>query len=95
MIEETREEQDYIEAFNQGYELSKELGLKPEILKDLSSGNNRMQAMKDGMEQYGKELTQDKDKDVIPSLDLDSIGSNFIHLEPDDKDKDKGIDIDL
>ncbi len=28
-----REEQDYIEAFNQDYELSRELGLKPEILK--------------------------------------------------------------
>ncbi|MEX0315156.1 MAG: hypothetical protein AB3N18_13340 [Allomuricauda sp.] len=54
-MEEIKVDKDYKEAFNQGYELFKKLRLKPYILKDLASGNNRMQAMKDGMNQYGKE----------------------------------------
>lgn len=33
MKKEITSVQDYIEAFNQGCELSKELGLKPDILK--------------------------------------------------------------
>ena len=94
-MEEIKVDKDYKEAFNQGYELSKELGLKPDILKDLVSGNNRMQAMKDGMEQYDKELTQEKNKEIIPSLDLDSIENLSMDLNIDDKSKDKDMDIDI
>lgn len=85
--------QDYIEAFNQGYELSKELGLKPDILKDLSSGNQRMQGMKDGMEQYGKELS--KEKDIIPPLNFDDIETSYTDFEPPEKEKDQDLDMEV
>ncbi|MEM9884367.1 MAG: hypothetical protein AAF849_00630 [Bacteroidota bacterium] len=92
---EIKSDKDYIEAFNQGYELSKELGLKPEILKDISAGNNRMQAMKEGMEQYGQELTQEKEKDILPPFDYDNLDNHTIDLETPDKSDDKGMDMDI
>jgi hypothetical protein len=94
--ETTTVDNDYKQAFNQGYELSRELGLKPDIIKGLSAGNNRMQAMKDGMEQYAKdqELEKGKDKDIIPPLDMDSLDSHSIDLDTRDisRDKDKGLE---
>ena len=56
MNEETKITEDYIEGFNQGYEVAKELGLKPDALQGISAGNNRIQAMKEGIEQYQKKL---------------------------------------
>lgn len=93
MKNETKEKHDYVEHYNQGYELSKELGLKPDILKDLGAGNNRIQAMKDGMEQYAKELVKEKEMNIIPSLDLDNLDSNYIDIDTPDKDKDIDLDI--
>lgn len=95
MEEQTKVDKDYIEAYNQGYEISKELGLKPEILNDVYAGNNRMQAMKDGMEQYQKDIETEKSKDIIPPLDIDSIDNSYIDLTTDKEDKDKDIDIDI
>lgn len=95
MEENFKVDKDYKEAFNQGYEVAKELGLKPNSLEGINAGNNRMQGMKDGMEQYGKELTKEKVKDIIPPFDMDSIENNYIDLKPDEKDKDKGIDMGL
>ena len=97
MEENTKVNKDYKEAFNQGYELSKELGLKPDVLKDLAAGNNRMQAMQDGMEQYANEITQEKEKDIIPPFDMDSIDDRTIHLDNEKlvQNKDKGRDLDL
>jgi len=93
MEEQTKVDKDYKEAFNQGYTLSKELNLKPEITEGLSAGNNRMQAMKDGMQQYQKDIELEKsktqDKDVIPSFDLDNIDNSYINLDHDSKDIDK------
>ncbi|WP_394972549.1 hypothetical protein [uncultured Croceitalea sp.] len=91
------EDKDYIEAFNQGYELARELGLKSNILKGVNAGKNRIEALKDGMEQFEKELELEKSKEqgIIPPLNLDSIGSNYIDLDSDEKDKDKGIDMDI
>ena len=91
---------DYIQAFNEGYELAKELGLKPDILKDISAGNHRMEAMSDGMKQYQKDVELEKTKsqnkqDIIPPLDMDSLDNNYIDLTPDKKDKGKGFDMDL
>lgn len=98
MEEQTRLDKDYVEAFNQGYQLSKELNLKPEILKGLSAGNNRIQAMREGMQQYqiDKELEKSKiqDKDNIHSLDINTIDNDYIDLETDIKEKDKGVDLD-
>ncbi|MFL1013232.1 hypothetical protein [Flavisericum labens] len=95
MEEQTKVDKDYIEAFNQGYEVAKELGLKPEDIDGINAGKNRMQAMKDGMQQYSKELTQEKNKDIIPPFDMDSIDNSYIDLEPTKNDKDKDIDLEL
>ena len=88
MEQDNKIDKDYKEAFNQGYVLAKELGLKPEILKGLNAGKKRIQAMKVGMEQHSKELTQTKqkerDRDVIPPLDIDRL---------DDRSFDQGMDI--
>ncbi|MEM9389283.1 MAG: hypothetical protein AAGA02_02345 [Bacteroidota bacterium] len=93
MSEETKVDRDYKEAFNQGYEVAKELGLKPDALEGINAGNNRIQGIKDGMEQYSKELT--RDKEVIPPLDLDSLDDNHIDLTVDNESIDKGRDIDI
>jgi hypothetical protein len=101
MEENTTVDNDYKEAFNQGYELSKELGLKPNILDGLSSGKYRMKAMQDGMKQYHSELTEkNKDKEVIPPLDLDNLDnlSTFSAKQPSKSkkiDKDRDMEPDL
>ena len=93
MEENFKVDKDYKEAFNQGYELAKDLGLKPDILKDVSAGNHRMQAMKDGMQQYQKDMILAKD--IIPPMDMDSLDNDYIDLTPPDKDKGKDVDMDL
>ncbi len=101
MEENVKVDKDYIEAFNQGYTLSKELGLKPDIIEGLSAGNNRMQAMKDGMEQHQKEVSLEKDKrqdkDIIPPFDLDIISDRKSSLDKQEvqKQKEKGKDFDM
>ncbi len=89
------ENKDYIEAFNQGYELSRELGLKPDILKDLASGNNRMKAMYEGMKQHEKEKELEKSKDIIPPFDVDKFDDRNIHIDDKDPTKDQDKDIDF
>jgi hypothetical protein len=89
---------DYKQHFNQGYELASELGLKSDILKDISAGNHRMAAMSDGMKQYERELAKSKElgKDRLPPMDLDSLDSRTIDLrDTRETDKDKGKDIDI
>lgn len=99
MQENTKVDKDYKEAFNQGYTLSKELGLKPDIINGLSAGNNRMKAMKDGMEQHQKEVSLQKDKrqdkDIIPPIDIDTIGDRKLSINKPEPEKDKGKDVDM
>ncbi|MEO1033695.1 MAG: hypothetical protein AAFX55_20085 [Bacteroidota bacterium] len=99
MEEQTKVDKDYIEAFNQGYMLSKELGLKPNILEQLSSGNHRMEAMQDGMQQYQEdrllELSKAQDKEIIPPLDIDSMDNRYMDLDIDNSIDDKEIDMGL
>lgn len=99
MEEQHRIDKDYKEAFNQGYMLSKELGLKPDVLDGLKAGKHRIKAMKDGMSQYQEEIilrkTKDQNKDSIPSLDIDSIDNFYIDFKEQDKDLNKDIDIDM
>ena len=95
MEENIKVDKDYKEAFNQGYELSKELGLKPDILKDISSGNNRMQAMKEGMEQYQVDIELKKEKNIIPPFNMDDLDRNYIDLDSPEENKDKGIDMNI
>tara|TARA_R110002049_G_scaffold125135_1_gene280752 strand:+ start:7534 stop:7758 length:225 start_codon:yes stop_codon:yes gene_type:complete len=53
---------DFLQAFNLGYELAKELNLTSPMFKDLNSGNSRMSAIQAGMAEYNKEITQKMDK---------------------------------
>ena len=90
MEEKTTVDKDYKEAFNQGYQLSQELGLKPDVLDGLSAGKNRMQAMQDGMKQYQKDLVEkSKGKDIIPPMDLDQF-DNLPNLDSKEPSKEKG-----
>ena len=97
--ENLKVDKDYVEAFNQGYEISKELGLKSDILNGLSAGKNRMQAMQDGMKQYEKEKALDfkktTNKETIPKLDLDKMDNHTIHLGNNDKEPNKSPDKDF
>lgn len=99
MKETSQIDKDYIESFNQGYQLSKELNLKPEILNGINAGNYRIQAMKDGMQQFQKDNTIQKSKtqdiEIIPSLDMDDIKENYIDLNSTQNDRDKDLDIDM
>jgi len=99
MEERTKVDKDYKEAFNQGYQLSKELNLKPDILKGLSSGNNRIKAMQEGMEQHQRDVEMEKcklqDKDIIPPLEMDDMDNPYIDLNIDDKDIDKDQSMDM
>jgi len=99
MEEKTKIDKDYIEAFNQGYTLSKELNLKPDLLEGLSAGKNRIQAMKDGMEQYQKDIelekSKSKSKGIIPPFDLDRMNCNIMNLDIDNKSKDQDMDLDM
>jgi len=99
MEEQTKLDKDYVEAYNQGYILSKELGLKPDILDQLSAGNGRMEAMQDGMVQYQKdkalELSKAQEKDVIPPLDIDNMDNRYIDLDIDSTKDDKDMDMGL
>ncbi|MGB5943272.1 MAG: hypothetical protein WBG71_10350 [Leeuwenhoekiella sp.] len=89
-MDELNVDKDYKEAFNQGYELAQELGLQPDVLKNLKSGNNRMQAMREGMEQYQTEIDQTKN---LKSFDLDSFEGGYIDLDSKEPSKDKGTDL--
>ena len=95
MSEEIKVDKNYIEAYNQGYEINQELGLKPDILKGLAASNNRMQAMYDGMLQAEKDRELEKDKDIIASFDMDSISSNHIDLTIEKENRDKGKELDI
>ena len=97
MEEKIKLDKDYLEHINEGYNLSKELGLSPDILEGLSAGNNRIKAMKEGMELHRKERALEKnksqEKDVIPSFDIDSINDREMHFDNLSQDKDIGMDI--
>jgi hypothetical protein len=62
MSEETKIDENYKEAFNLGYELSKELNLKSPMFKDSKVDNERMNAMQAGMAQFSNEINPGKDK---------------------------------
>jgi len=38
-------------------------------------------------------LIQEKDKDIIPPLNLDNINNSYIDLTPDKENKDKDMDM--
>ncbi len=89
MSEETKVDKDYKEAFNLGYELAKELSLKSPMFKEVSSGNNRMNAMQAGMEQHSKEIVKERNKENVLGLDNDNMAPK------EHKDKGKGFDLSI
>ncbi|AXG70576.1 hypothetical protein KORDIASMS9_02816 [Kordia sp. SMS9] len=95
-MEDIKVSEEYKEAFNEGYELAKELGLKPDILDGLKAGKYRMQAMSEGMKEYQKDIAMEQSKDVIPPFDMDSVdNTSYIDTNIEDsKTQDKGIEPD-
>ena len=99
-------DKEYLEAFNIGYSLSKETGLraenlhklKPEFLEKMGISKNRIDAIKQGMQQFikEKERVQEKNKSnkVSKSRDFRAILDN-IKKEQEEREKkvnrDKGI----
>ncbi len=79
MEESLKVDKDYLEAFNQGYELAKELDLKSQMLKDMDSDNVRMNAMQAGMVQYVDESKQGLHKKFSQDKFIDSN----IHIDED------------
>ncbi|PIB31429.1 hypothetical protein [Maribacter sp. 4G9] len=76
MEENLKVDKDYLEAFNLGYELAKELNLKTPMFKDLKSENVRIMAINSGMTQYQLEITQEMNNKNTLDLDKDS-GKGF------------------
>lgn len=57
MVEETKVDKAYLEAFNLGYELAKELDLTVPMFQTIPAGNDRIGAMQSGMAEFSKERT--------------------------------------
>ena len=60
MKENLKVDKDYMEAFNLGYQLAKELNIKSPMFKNIELDNSRMHALNTGMEEYSKEFTLNK-----------------------------------
>lgn len=85
MQEHLKVDKDYMEAFNLGYELAKELKLKSPMFKIIESDNRRMHAMYTGMEEYSKEITLNKnitldDSKIIQQKNKDNQDGNELSL---------------
>ncbi len=64
MAEVTQIDKNYLEAFNLGYQMAKELDLKSPILKDISLGTDYMKSIQDGMLQYYSEINQRPERNL-------------------------------
>lgn len=84
---------EFKQSFNDGYTLAKELGMNTNSLKDISAGNLRMIAMRKGMEQFQKETEMKKEKDKI--LKNMKSRNKDLSTKPSQKDKDKGLDLEI
>lgn len=89
MSEETKVDTDFKEAYNLGYELAKELNLKSPMFKDVSSENERLNAIQDGMEQYSNEIAVQKNKGSTLGM---NIGANIPNKH---KGSGKGFDFSI
>lgn len=98
MKEETKIDKDYLENFNLGYELAKELNLTSPIFQDLNSENSRMKAMQEGMVQYNKDISQGKNKEIDRPLELDNEEDSYRDMsseEGSNTDNGKGFDLSI
>jgi len=94
MEEDLEVDKDYLEAFNQGYELAKVLNLKSPMLKYMDSDNVRMNAMKAGMAQYIDEFKQGLHERFSQNKYIDSdkyIDEDLSFKKNSKEDKSKGF----
>lgn len=85
-------DEEYKRSFNDGYTLAKELGMNKESLKDIAAGNQRMVALREGMEQFEKDAQMQKDRDKLFS-EMDKTEQEFFDKDhTTDKDIEKKKD---
>ncbi|GGW50046.1 hypothetical protein [Arenibacter certesii] len=90
MEKETIVDKDYLEGFNLGYELAKELNLNSPMFKNLNSEDSHMNAMQAGMAEYSNEMEKGKGKENHAAIDE----TNRKRLGTyDDNGKDKGMNL--
>ncbi|MDL5512131.1 hypothetical protein QSE00_09925 [Arenibacter sp. M-2] len=85
MEEHLKVDKDYLEAFNLGYELAKELKLKSPMFKNIESDISRIHTLQMGMEEYCKEITLNKnitldDSKIIQQKNKDNQDGNELSL---------------
>jgi hypothetical protein len=84
MEEILKVDKDYMEAFNLGYELAKELKLKSPMFKNIEPGNRRIEALQIGMEEYTNEISIGKTRRLASGkiiVKKDRNGDNHIGNE--------------
>ena len=94
MSEETKLDKDYLEAFNLGYELAKELNLKSPMFKNLISGSNRMIAMQAGMLERRNEIIHEEGHEINLSKNQHK-DRNTISKKENGIDHDNGFDLSI
>ncbi|WP_086476619.1 hypothetical protein [Arenibacter amylolyticus] len=68
MKEEIKVDRDYLQAFNLGYELAKELNLSTPMFKGLDSEDIKLNALQAGMAEYNNELQKVKSNSYDHSM---------------------------
>ena len=69
MKKETKVDRDYLQAFNLGYELAKELNLSSPMFKGLDSEDSHLNALQAGMAEFNDELKKSKGNRHSQSVD--------------------------
>ncbi|MCM4166599.1 hypothetical protein KCTC52924_03539 [Arenibacter antarcticus] len=76
MKKETKIDTDYLQGFNLGYDLAKELNLTSPMFKDVNSDDNHMNAMQAGMAEYTNEIMYSKDNlQTLDGKSRENIGT--------------------
>ncbi len=76
MEEEIKVDRDYLQAFNLGYELAKELNLSTPMFKGLHSEDVNLKALQAGMAEFNDELQKAKGNSYDQSVGQEP-GRNF------------------
>lgn len=93
MKEEIKINNDYLEAFNLGYELAMELNLKSPMFKNFSSDNSKMSAMQKGLDEYINETLKSNAIKASETLNFDTSSQNKTKLESEKGQQ--GFDVSL
>ncbi|WP_026810550.1 hypothetical protein [Arenibacter latericius] len=76
MKEEIKVDRDYLQAFNLGYELAKELNLSTPMFKGLVSEDGNLKALQAGMAEFNDEFRKAKGNSYDQSVGQEP-GRNF------------------